>query len=374
MSGTSLDGLDVALCKISEAGRQTKVQLESFTTLAYPEEVKDRIRAVFAQETVDFQLLTLLNPWIGNYHGELVMQALETWEITPASIDVIASHGQTVYHMPRRLHHRPDYGDGTLQIGDGDHLAMRTGIITISDFRQKHIAAGGEGAPLAMYGDCLLFSHPQEHRILLNMGGIANFTWLPAGGNFDGVFVTDTGPGNTMLDAAVRQFFPGKAFDEDGRLAASGRIHAGLLAALQEDPFFKASIPKTTGPEQFNLHYLAKAQQQTGTTDLSATDILATLARFSAETIAGCIKRELPLWQDARLYASGGGAHNPVLMRHLRELLPGITFSTTGELNIDGDAKEAVLFAVLANETLAGGNLHFGSLPAVSMGKISFPG
>lgn len=373
MSGTSLDGLDVALCRFRESGMATKVELLRFKTVPYDADTKARIKSVFAKKTIDFQLLTLLNPWIGLLHGEMILQCLAEWEMSPEEVNLVASHGQTVFHAPKILHGLEDYPNATLQIGDGDHLAVKTGIITLSDFRQKHIAAGGEGAPLAMYGDFLLFSHPTENRILLNMGGIANFTWLPAGQDAAKVFVTDTGPGNTMIDAAMQHFFPGKAFDEDGKIAASGQIHAGLLAALKSEDYFQKPIPKTTGPELFNLDFLKKAQQLSGTENLEPPEILATLTRFSAETIADCIFENIPDWREAVIYSSGGGAHNPVLMAHLRDLLTGIPFLKMEKLGISGDAKEAVLFAALANETVAGKPINFGHLPSVFMGKISFP-
>jgi len=374
MSGTSMDGLDIALCRFTGSGMDTRIEVEHFVTYSFPESVKSEIRKVFAQKQVDFQLLTVLNPWIGKLHGQLVCQALHEWGIPAGDIDAIASHGQTVFHAPAHQHRIQEYGNATLQIGDGDHLAVTTGITTISDFRQKHIAAGGEGAPLAVYGDFLLFSHPNEHRVLLNIGGIANYTWLPKGKIPRGVFVTDTGPGNTMLDAAVRHFFPERAFDEDGRIAAAGNIHSGLLNALKSHPFFGFPVPKTTGPEVFNLDYLSQALHHAGADGLSPQDQIATLTRFSAETIADSIRNTLPDWQEAAFYVSGGGAHNPVLTGHLSDLLPGITLLPFESLGISGDAKEAILFAVLANETIAGGNIRFEGIPSVSMGKISFPG
>lgn len=374
MSGTSMDGLDIALCRFTGSGMDTRIEVEYFVTYSFPETIKSEIRKVFAQKQVDFQLLTALNPWIGQLHGRLVRQALGEWGIAPEDIDAIASHGQTVFHAPAHQHQMKGYGNATLQIGDGDHLAVTTGIITISDFRQKHIAAGGEGAPLAVYGDFLLFSHPDEHRILLNIGGIANYTWLPKGKVPKGVFVTDTGPGNTLLDAATRHFFPEQAFDADGRIAAAGNIHSGLLRALKAHPFFQFPVPKTTGPEVFNLDYLAEALHQTGTKGLSPQDQIATLTRFSAETIADSIRNNLPDWQEAAFYVSGGGAHNPVLMDHLSALLPDVALHPFDSIGISGDAKEAVLFAALANETLAGGKVRFEGIPSVCMGKISFPG
>lgn len=292
MSGTSMDGLDIALCRLEGSGLDTVVTLEKFTTIPFEEEVKKEVRKVFAKKEIDFQLLTLLNAWIGRFHGSLVLRALSSWGLTASDIDAIASHGQTVFHAPKILHQLPEYGNATLQIGDGDHLAVETGIITLSDFRQKHVAAGGEGAPLAVYGDFLLFSDLQQNRVLLNIGGIANYTYLPAGKRTEGVFVTDCGPGNTLIDAVTRAYFPGFSYDPDGTFAAAGSIHTGLLAALWADSFFSEPVPKTTGPELFSLEYLARAQEKSGTTQLSARDVLATLTRFSAETMAASIKQE----------------------------------------------------------------------------------
>ncbi len=374
MSGTSMDGLDIALCRFRGSGTGTDAEILEFTTIPFEEDVKDEVRKVFARREIDFQHLTLLNAWIGDLHGRLVLQALDSWRMAPDSVDAIASHGQTVFHAPKILHGLPGFGNATLQIGDGDHIAVRTGIITLSDFRQKHIAAGGEGAPLAVYGDFLLFSHPERPRILLNIGGIANFTYLPGGKIPEGVFVTDTGPGNTMLDAATRQFFPDKSYDADGKLAASGHILQELLNALKEESFFEKPAPKTTGPELFNLEYLRQAQERSGHLGASPEDLLATLTRFSAETIVETIRLNAPLWSKADFFLSGGGAHNPVLVGHLSELLSGKEMAPFDRLGFSGDAKEALLFAVLANETLAGGQVRFQGIPSVCMGKISFPG
>ena len=381
MSGTSLDGLDVALCRLTGHGPGTRLALERFQTVPYDDDMRTRIREVFAREQVNLEYLTLLHAWLGQRHAAAVLGCLREWNIAPAEVDLVASHGQTVYHAPQHQHQRPDFAlNATLQLGDGDHLAVNTGIITLSDFRQKHVAAGGEGAPLAAYGDFLLLSSPDEERLLLNLGGIANFTYLPrAGGDAATAFSTDTGPGNTLLDATVRAHRPGLTYDEDGRLAAAGRVHQGLLQALMAHPFFAAPLPKTTGPELFNATYLAGAQQRSDTTGLDLEDMLATLAEFSALGVARAVQaafdnRPMP----PAVYASGGGAHNPVLMAALRRHLPGARFALTDALGVPGDAKEAILFAVLANEAVAGQPLALGAgrqrMPAVGMGKISFPG
>jgi anhydro-N-acetylmuramic acid kinase len=375
MSGTSMDGLDVALCRFSGSGSETQITLEKFDTIAFSEDIKEEIRRIFAKKEIDFQQLCLLNPWVGQLHGKLVLQCLEKWQIPPGEVDIIASHGQTVFHAPKILHKLTKFPNATLQIGDGDHIAVTTGIITVSDFRQKHCAAGGEGAPLAVYGDYFVFSKQGENRLMLNMGGIANFTYLPGNLNSHEVFVTDTGPGNTLIDAFARKFF-NLPYDEGGKIAASGKIHDELLRCLKKDSFFNAPFPKTTGPELFSLEYVRLAQQRSGTTSLSPEDLMATLTRFSAETIAEAILKVCKKEERYHLYLSGGGMHNPVLVSALRQLMPDFPMAVTDSLGISGDAKEAALFAILANETLCGGLTDFGSregVPSVSMGKISFP-
>jgi anhydro-N-acetylmuramic acid kinase len=265
-----------------------------------------------------------------------------------------------------------NYGNSTLQIGDGDHLAVKTGIITLSDFRQKHIAAGGEGAPLAIYGDYLIFSKKGENRIMLNIGGIANFTYLAASLNADEVFCTDVGPGNTLMDAYMQQQFPGKYFDEDSLVALKGTSNSNLLAALKDHNFFKQSFPKTTGPELFNLDYLSTAKNKSNTINLSAEDTMATLNQFTADVISNAIKEQTKEI-GYKIYVSGGGMHNPLLIKSIKIHLPGIEFYDTATLGINPDAKEAVLFAILANEAVCGNNGFSKRFINVSMGKISFP-
>lgn len=375
MSGTSFDGLDVALCKISGAGNATKVNLYRFATVPYSDHTKKRILEVFARPQVNFQQLCELNAWVGHLHADLVLQCLKKWRVKATGVDVIASHGQTLFHSPKAITANAQI-NSTFQGGDGDHIAAKTGIITVSDFRQKHIAAGGEGAPLAVYGDYLLFAKKGEDRIMLNIGGIGNFTFLPGTNDPKKVFVTDTGPGNTLIDQAVQRHKPGMYFDKDSLIAKSGNVNKALLAALLDHPFFQMPFPKTTGPELFNMNYVQRALMQSDTTAISLEDLLATLTRFSAETISTTIRKAITGKKVFKIYLSGGGAHNPLLLEGIKSLLPDTDFHRMDELGISGDAKEAVLFAVLANETLAGGKLNFGNrskIPSVSMGKISFP-
>jgi anhydro-N-acetylmuramic acid kinase len=374
MSGTSLDGLDIALCAISGHGRDTKVQLLHFKTVSYTQTIKEEIRKVFAKPTISFQHLCVLNPWIGKLHASFILDVLKEWNIKPEEVDIIASHGQTVYHSPMILHGLADFPNATLQIGDGDHIAVDTGIITLSDFRQKHVAASGEGAPLALYGDYCVFSKKGENRILLNMGGIANFTFISADETPD-VMVTDTGPGNTLIDAIAQKLFA-VDFDKDAAIAKQGKVNDDLLKALKANDFFAKPFPKTTGPELFNLSYVEDAQVTSVTTGVSNEDFLATITRLSAETIAEAISSLIKKGVEYIIYMSGGGAHNPLLTKWISEILPGISMRHTDELGIPGDAKEAILFAVLANEAIAGEPIDWPinyGMPSITMGKLSFP-
>ena len=371
MSGTSLDGLDIALCNFKGNGINTQFKLINFITIPYNPSFKKEVQQIFAQKQVSLEKVCLLNAFIGTFHGDLVLQALKEWRIEPASVDFIASHGQTIYHAPKSLHKQPGYANATLQIGDGDHLAVKTGIFTISDFRQKHIAAGGEGAPLALYGDVLLGSKYGEDRILLNIGGIANLTYLPAGANYKDVLCTDIGPGNTLIDAACRKYFD-KAFDEDSKIAYAGTVNQPLLDALLHHPFFNEALPKTTGPELFNLDFVGDAQQASRTLNISKVDLVATLSAFTGRSIVNFINTNFKT-DNLKLFTSGGGAHNPFVVDYIKSALPKATLGSTNKLGINPDAKEAILFALLGNEALCGEPITIGGNPAVLMGKFSFP-
>src|SRR6476660_187297 len=248
MSGTSFDGLDIAVCEFPGSGLATQIQVLHFVTKDYKPEFKEDLKSIFAKKFADLEKITLLNAVIGTYYAELILECLAEWNISPEDIDLIASHGQSIYHAPSHQHGITGYPNATLQIGDADHLAMKTGITTLSDFRQKHIAAGGEGAPLAVYGDYLIFSSATENRIMLNIGGIANFTFLPSG-HSTGFFSSDVGPGNTLMDQFVQLKYPGKYYDKNAEIASSGKPDVGLLNALLDHPFYQAGFPKTTGPE-----------------------------------------------------------------------------------------------------------------------------
>lgn len=370
MSGTSLDGLDLALCNFQGAGLQTRYQIEHFSSLPYPRPLKEEILEVFSQENVKLPKICLLHQKLAQIFAQYIQDTLQKWGKKPSEIDCIASHGQTIYHLS------PGQNTSeiaTLQIADGDHIAHITGILTFSDFRQKQVAAGGEGAPLAIYGDYLLFSNTQQNRILLNIGGMANFTYLPASQKPQEILATDCGPGNRLIDSAVQKFYPNQNYDDQGQIANQGKIHPDLLAALKNHPFFSQSVPKTTGPELFNWGYVQQAQQQSNTLYIAPPDLVATLSQFTIETISESIYQAAP--PNTAIYVSGGGAYNLFLMQGLAKSSPQHSWHTFDALGVPADAKEALLFAMLANETLVGEGIDLGAkFPKITMGKISFPG
>ena len=371
MSGTSLDGLDLALCSISGFGKSIRLKLEAYHTIPYQPKIQAQIKNVFAQMHVNMREISGLHSQLAHLHAQWVLDTLQKWDIAPSSIDLLASHGQTIFHAPQRFFQEALWPDNTFQIVDGDHLAYLTGIITLSDFRQKHVVAGGEGAPLAIYGDYLLFHSAEEDRILLNLGGIANFTYLPK--NNHQIFASDTGPANTLLNQYMQRYFA-QDYDHDGREARKGQVHAALLHQLLQHPFFEEEMPKTTGPEQFHLAFVEECQKLSGTTHLNQNDVLATLCSLTAMSIAQAIRKTTS--EPTSILVSGGGYYNPTLMHYLQQELHDHRISGISALGIPEDAKEAVLFALLANECVAGQAEVFNPItkaPSIYMGKISLP-
>jgi len=378
MSGTSLDGLDIALCRISGSGTETSVETEQFLTIVYDEETAARIKKISSVEQVSLAEICYQHTWLADLHAGMILQALEDWGLNPDDVDCIASHGQTIYHLPARdqSNFEPKL-NSTLQIADGDHIAVKTGILTISDLRQKHTAAGGEGAPLAGLVDEILFGSGEESRILLNIGGIGNFTWLPAKSAKQNSFTTDTGPGNTLIDKLMQNYFD-EPFDWDGMTARSGSVHEPLLNALLSDSWFEGDGSKTTGPEYFSTEWLRSTAQNAGVDidEIPPEDLVRTVTELSARTISSLIKKTVPENENPVIYTSGGGVHNPVMMEQIAAGLPDYPMRDFAELGMNPDAKEAVIFAVLANEMLAGQGLTIDTpngRKKVQLGKISFP-
>ena len=381
MSGTSLDGLDIALCTISGHGHVTRVSVDQFITKSYSDDEREILLRISSAEKVELSEVCYQHSWLGHLHAGMILSALDEWGVQPSDVDCIASHGQTIYHQPARdiVDERGPI-NSTLQIGDGDHIAALAGILTISDFRQNHVANGGEGAPMAALVDRILFADENQVRILLNIGGIGNFTVVPAKTSPDQTtFTTDTGPGNTLIDKLTQKWF-NKPFDEDANIAKSGTIIQDLLNEMLRDEWFNGVGSKSTGPEYFSVEWVRKKASNIGLMfdTIRPRDLIATVTELSSITIAKSIRENMGNSSEAVIYVSGGGAHNPLMMERISDLLPDTEIKNISELGINPDAKEAVIFAVLANEMLAGEGFEFesaaGERKKVNFGKISFGG
>jgi anhydro-N-acetylmuramic acid kinase len=378
MSGTSIDGLDLALCRFSGSGNTLKYNVLHHHTVSYNDEQRCILRNFATADMVSMEELCIYHTQLSLWHADMVMESLQKWNVTSEQVDLIASHGQTIRHAPIRIHKKKNLPNATFQLGEADHLAVRTGIVTVSDLRQKHVAAGGEGAPLAVYGDQLLFQDPNEYRILLNIGGISNLTVLDPGKSSDELALTfDTGPGNTLMDLIVRQNFLGQSYDVNGELASKGNIIRGLLNKLKEHDYFVQTPPKTTGPELLSESFLSDAIKTSQTAIENPLDLLATLNQFTAETIVEAILHYVNPPTSFAIYVSGGGAHNDTLMRNIKALLPQASVNDFMQLGVHPDAKEALFFAALANELVCGRKIKVqnskGELVETSLGKISLP-
>ena len=342
MSGTSLDGIDAAVVRLDGHGRGVHAETLAFVSEPYDDALRSAIRACTEIETSDVRLVSQLNVRLGHRFADAAEAALRAADI--ATPDLVGSHGQTVQHVPVAEACAGVPTRSTLQIGCPAVLATRLQAPVVSDFRAADVALGGQGAPLAPVLDAALFSRDDETRVLLNLGGIANLTVLPAGQPPSLAF--DTGPANLVSDALALAL-TGLPVDRDGALAAAGTPDANLLADLLTNPFFAAPPPKSTGREHFGADYAARL--------LGAgrpEDVLATAIALTAQTVADAVHRVAP--EAARVIASGGGVRNPALMRALDEALAPIPLETTNAYGVDADAKEAVLFALLAHEWAAG--------------------
>jgi anhydro-N-acetylmuramic acid kinase len=327
MSGTSLDGIDVAIVEI----RGRRLTTIGFDCTPYPAPVRAAILAVSGSQEI-----SRLNFQLGELYARAVLKAVRKF----GPVDLIGCHGQTIYH---------EGGANTLQIGEAAVLAERTGVPVISNFRARDIAAGGQGAPLVPYADYHLFRHPKRTRVALNIGGIANITVIPPNASPEDVTAFDTGPGNMAIDALAREFSKGKmSCDRGGKIAESGQVDRALLDALLADPYYRRKPPKSAGREQYGADFVSRLKQS----GLPLRDLIATATVLTAATIALAVGPVADSKTD--LIVSGGGAHNPQIMAHLAAFLPALAISTSTDHGIDIDAKEAIAFALLAHETWRG--------------------
>ena len=376
MSGTSLDGMDAALIEIEGTGTSTRIRLIDFLTLPYDDELRQVLMKAVMGEEGGSRLVCGLNFLIGDLCAEAGLALCRKAGIEKESIDFAGSHGQTIYHLNNPTSIGGRVIRGTLQIGEAAVIAERLGCPVVSDFRVRDMAAGGQGAPLVPYTEYLLYRRADSTIALQNIGGIGNVTLLPAGCGPEGILAFDTGPGNMVIDA-VAQALLGTPRDDEGRAAAAGKAHEGLLEWMRgfDGDYLEQRPPKTTGRERYNADYVGKLLAYSRGKGLEANDILATVTRYTAETIAfGIGKFCSPAPEE--LYVSGGGLHNKTLLGFIRELLPGCTIRRGDELGIPADAKEAAAFALLANEAIHGlcnnAPSATGASHPVVMGKASF--
>jgi len=334
LSGTSVDAIDAALVHMHQHDDELALTIEAFASTPFEPALRQRIQALIDHGGGGVAAVCELNVEIGVAFAAAACALMQAHPARP--VDLIASHGQTVYHQVAAGHTR-----ATLQLGAAAEIAERTGVATVSDVRSRDVAAGGQGAPLAPYLDALLFGSAQHDRVLLNIGGIANVTLIPAGAPWSAL-ACDTGPGNALIDGAMMHISAGaERFDRDGARAARGRIADALLAGWLSDPYFAAAAPKSTGRERFGRAFLDAALAH----DLADDDLLATLTALSARSIAAMIRRLTPA---AEVIVSGGGAHNHTLWRGLHAALgAAYPLRPSRAFGLAEDAKEAVLFAVL---------------------------
>jgi anhydro-N-acetylmuramic acid kinase len=357
MSGTSADGVDAAVVDI----KNDKIKLLAFDTFAYQPNLRKIIIELGEQKTCRAGDISSLNFLLGEVFADAVINLCKKNKINLKTIDLIGSHGQTIYHNP---------GKDTFQIGEPSVIAYKTGITTIADFRPKDIAAGGQGAPLVPFADYWLFKNSKKNRAIQNIGGIANVTYLAANCKLKDIIAFDTGPGNMIIDRLVFLATKGKQnFDKDGKIAAKGSVNIKMLNEMMAHPYFKKKAPKTTGREMFGREYADAFYKK-----LSTEDIIATATAFTAISIAAAYKRFLPKLPD-EIILCGGGARNKLLVKMLEQNIKSkILF--TDDFGINSDAKEAVSFAIMAWATIKGiaNNVPSatGAKKAVILGKVIY--
>lgn len=381
MSGTSVDGVDAALVEISGTDSEPKVKLLAFENKPYPPQVREKIFSLFMPANATVDKVGYMNFLLGEIYAKSALSVIEKAGMKPEEIDVIGSHGQTIWHAPI-----PESPDGipvayTVQIGEGSVIAERTGILTVSDFRVADMAAGGQGAPLVPFSEYLLYRREKETILLQNIGGIGNMTVMPAGAKPRDVFAFDTGPGNMIIDAVISAVTGGeKTYDAGGETAAKGRVCNALLDILKEEPYYRQPLPKTTGREHFGVQYTEKILSWWKENPIPVEDLLATVTDLTAYSIADAYERYvLPKYRASEIIVGGGGSYNATLLRFMKERFAphGVAVRTQEDLGLSSDAKEAVAFALMADCCMRG---KANTLPSVTgaehpavMGKISQP-
>src|SRR5882762_803136 len=378
MSGTSADGIDVALARISGAPPNLNAKLLGHTSVKFPSALQKEILRVAEQHSITAGALSQLNFRLGELLGGAAIAACRHFRVPPSRVALIGSHGQTIFHQGRPIPYFASPTSSTLQIGEPSVIAARTGITSVGDFRPADIALGGQGAPLVPYADYLLYRHEKFGRVSLNLGGIANITVLPRAAKPQQVFAFDTGPANMLIDALVTHFTRGRRrFDDDAHLALRGRSIPALLNELLRDPYLKLPPPKSTGREYYGHAYLKRVLALGRRHRAKRNDLIRAATIFTALSMVDALHRfVLPKTKIHQLIVSGGGAYNPLILAQLSAALTGIEVLTSSRLGIPEDAKEAFAFALLAYESF---HQRSANLPSATgarglaiLGKISY--
>lgn len=369
ISGTSLDGIDVAICHIQGHGRQAEIEVVGFDMVPYSAAVRAELLNLYEHAENAVARICSMNVVVGNAFATAAQQVLEANGLSADDVVLVGSHGQTVWHQPE------SEGDlmvpSTLQIGDASRIAAALNCAVVSDFRVADMAVGGQGAPLASYLDWARFGDASLNRCVQNIGGIGNVTWVPANASVTDVIAFDTGPGNMLIDALVTRLTDGaQTYDADGTIGMNGTVNYDLLNVLMTDPYLDDAPPKTTGREYYGSAMVESILDQHS---LDA-NLIATVTAYTAHSIADAYRRWLPELPD-EVYVNGGGARNPLLMRMIADALDGIPVRATDELGISADAKEAICFALMAHDSLAGYPTNIpgatGAERAVTLGNVT---
>jgi anhydro-N-acetylmuramic acid kinase len=379
MSGTSADGIDVALARISGAPPKLNARLENHTTIPFPPKVREAILRIAGGVPTNAGELSQLNFLLGELFADAAITACRKFRVPLTRISMIGSHGQTVFHQgkPSRAFGARKVAS-TLQIGEPAVIAARTGITTVANFRPADMAVGGQGAPLVPFVDYFLYRHPRIGRVALNIGGIANVTVIPAGARPKDVFAFDTGPGNMVIDALVHHFTSGREkFDRDAELAKRGRLIPELVDSLLKESYFHQRPPKSAGREQFGESYAQRFITWGQRHRARREDLIRTATALTSLSIIDAWHRFIaPRARIGQLIVAGGGAHNPLLVTQLSAALAGVEVIASSALGVPEDAKEAFAFAILAYETIHGRAANLpaatGARRAAILGKVSY--
>jgi anhydro-N-acetylmuramic acid kinase len=383
MSGTSADGIDAALVRVSGGGAGSgggvRAKFEKHHHVAFPRRVREAILRLANGAATTTGEISQLNFLIGEEFARAAQETCRAWRVPMRSVGLIGSHGQTIYHQGRAGAFLGVQIASTLQIGEASVIAARTGVPVVADFRPADMAAGGHGAPLVPFVDYLLYRHERRGRVALNIGGVANLSLIPPSATPSNVLAFDTGPGNMIVDALMEHYTRGRAaFDRDAKFAMRGHVIEALLKKLSGHPFLREAPPKTAGREQFGSAYAAEIVAWAAKRRSRPEDVVRTATVFTALSIADAFRKFVfPRSHVSELIVAGGGAQNPLLMAQLAAMLPGITILDSTLFGVPSAAKEAFAFAVLAYESFHG---RANNLPSATgarhfavMGKISHP-